>query len=44
MGFNDKDETPYVGEDHVGEGVIENADGLLRRLNNRQIQWIAIGG
>jgi amino acid permease len=28
-------------EDH---GYVENVDGLHRRLSNRQIQWIAIGG
>ncbi|KAF2098240.1 putative arginine permease [Rhizodiscina lignyota] len=26
------------------EGVVENADGLHRKLSNRQIQWIAVGG
>jgi amino acid transporter len=25
-------------------GYVENVDGLHRRLSNRQIQWIAIGG
>jgi amino acid permease len=25
-------------------GFVENIDGLHRRLSNRQIQWIAIGG
>jgi amino acid transporter len=27
-----------------GAGIVENLDGLQRRLSNRQIQWIAIGG
>lgn len=25
-------------------GIAENVDGLHRRLSNRQIQWIAVGG
>ncbi|KAF1983364.1 amino acid transporter-like protein [Aulographum hederae CBS 113979] len=34
-----------VSDDPNNEtGVAENLDGLHRQLNNRQIQWIAIGG
>jgi yeast amino acid transporter len=34
-----------VALDHTSEdGVVDNVDGLHRRLSNRQIQWIAIGG
>ena len=28
----------------TAEGIIDNIDGLHRKLSNRQIQWIAIGG
>jgi amino acid transporter len=41
------DEAPAYrrNSDDVTSGqVLENADGLARRLNNRQIQLIAIGG
>jgi len=35
------DTPPYRGSE---EGAIDNVDGLHRSLNNRQIQWIAVGG
>lgn len=41
------DEAPAYrrnSDDVTGGQVLENADGLARRLNNRQIQLIAIGG
>ena len=54
--FGKKDQVVEVQDDHDGERVItgvtdvahgeinDNADQLQRRLNNRQIQLIAIGG
>jgi amino acid permease len=42
-----EEKTPDYGVDVEGSstmGLVENVDGLHRRLNNRQIQWIAIGG
>src|ERR1700753_3684795 len=33
---------PSISVDNVGH--IENVDNLHRSLNNRQIQWIAVGG
>lgn len=42
---DDKKSPEYnVGDHSSEEGVIDNVDGLHRRLSNRQIQWIAIGG
>jgi len=44
---HDKDVSvpPYAGpEDEFDVGESENADNLHRRLGNRQIQLIAIGG
>lgn len=46
----DTEKKPEYGVGHSGDptvegsGVVENLDGLQRRLSNRQIQWIAIGG
>ncbi|KAH8652045.1 AAT family amino acid transporter [Xylariales sp. PMI_506] len=37
-------ESKSVGDIDVQQGVAENADQLQRRLDNRQIQLIAIGG
>lgn len=31
-------------EQHSEDGLVDNVDGLHRRLSNRQIQFIAIGG
>ena len=43
--FRDKEEKKYAGEVDVQPGEItDNADLLQRRLGNRQIQLIAIGG
>ncbi|KAK6851839.1 General amino acid permease AGP2 [Apiospora arundinis] len=40
-----KEAPGYRNSDDVATGhVVENSDGLARRLNNRQIQLIAIGG
>ena len=35
---------PALESPYQPHGVVENVDGLHRRLSNRQIQWIAIGG
>lgn len=35
---------PALESPYHPNGVVENVDGLHRRLSNRQIQWIAIGG
>jgi amino acid transporter len=39
-----KADGPSSPELEAGEHLFDNADGLQRRLNNRQIQLIAIGG
>jgi yeast amino acid transporter len=39
-----KYESPGPHDSELGEHAVDNADGLQRRLNNRQIQLIAIGG
>ncbi|KAJ8059394.1 hypothetical protein OCU04_012341 [Sclerotinia nivalis] len=44
-GYGEKDLPPYHGDDSQSEGlVIENVDGLKRRLSGRQIQMVTIGG
>jgi yeast amino acid transporter len=42
--MSDKEETKYTGEDIQQGEISDNADHLQRRLGNRQIQLIAIGG
>lgn len=44
-GNSDEQPVPSTGSDEVlSGGFTDNADGLQRRLGNRQIQLIAIGG
>lgn len=44
MSVHDKEKSPDAGADFASGEVSDNADALHRRLNNRQIQLIAIGG
>jgi hypothetical protein len=45
--MNIEEKKPEYGiavEQNSDDGLIDNVDGLHRRLSNRQIQFIAIGG
>jgi amino acid permease len=45
--MNAEEKKPEYGiavEQNSDDGLIDNVDGLHRRLSNRQIQFIAIGG
>src|ERR1700712_3803150 len=44
MSEEKKPEYDLAVEQDSDNGLIDNVDGLHRRLNNRQIQFIAIGG